>query len=58
MHHDGLARSLSVLVIAGDVLDLSHPHGRRLAEQETARMAAACVQGAVHPPLGNVGRRG
>ncbi len=39
----GLGRSLSVLVISGGVLDLSHPRGRRLAEQGSARIAAACA---------------
>ncbi len=39
----GLSRSLTVLVISGGVLDLSHPRGRRLAEQGIARITAACA---------------
>ncbi len=42
-YRQGLSRSLTVLVIAGGVLDLSHPRGRRIAEQATARIAAACA---------------
>lgn len=42
-YRHGLSRSLSVLVIAGGVLDLSHPRGRRIAERATSRIAAACV---------------
>jgi hypothetical protein len=42
-YHGGLSRSLSVLVISGGVLDLTHPRGRRLVQQGVARIAAACA---------------